>query len=252
MSSLNRALDVLEAFSLEQPEWDLGRLSRHLDQAKPTLHRTLENLKLRGYVHQDPESRRYRLGVRAWEVGAVAMGAFDLQRAARPLLEDLAKTTGEQPTLWLYDNGDAVCVERAEASQRVRSHTRIGTREPAHLLASGRCLLGYVDEDELERVLRTVEDAGGPLTVRRLRQILAEIPERGFDVSRGDRWPDVYAVGAPIRDYTGGAVSAMSVSGPATRFDDDVIAQLGEQVREATSLLSQQLGYRGDDEPTEV
>jgi IclR family transcriptional regulator, KDG regulon repressor len=245
LSSLNRALDVLETFTAEVPEWSLGRLSEHLGTAKPTLHRILGNLKARGYVRQDPDTRRYRLGLRAWEVGVVAMGGFDLQRAAKPLLQDLTETTGEQATLWVYDNGDAVCVERAEASQRVRSHTRIGTREPAYLLATGRCLLAYVDEPELDRVCLFVDGTAGRLTSpEALRRTLATVRERRFDVSRGDRWPDVYAVGSPVWDYTGDVVAAMGVSGPATRFDDGTVPFLSEQVRGASEALSRKLGHQ--------
>lgn len=237
LSSLNKALDVLEAFTFDRPQWSLGELGDHLGLAKPTLRRVLQNLVARGYVRQDPDLRRYRLGMKSWEVGVVAIGGFSLNEVVKPHLRWLAETTGEQATLWVYDQGDGICIDRAEASQRVRSYTRLGTREPAHLLAGGRCVLAYQDAAEFDR-LASQHDVVGDLAEQ-----LARVRERGYEVSHGDRWPDVYAVGSPIRDHTGMAVAALCVSGPAVRFEAAAVERIAKVTVQAATMASEDLGF---------
>ncbi|MGH3343189.1 MAG: IclR family transcriptional regulator [Carbonactinosporaceae bacterium] len=247
LTSLNKALDVLEAFSADRPEWSLSELGAHLGLASPGLYRILRNLEARGYVRQDAGSRRYRLGLKSWEVAAVALDGFALQHAARPWLHALTESTGEQATLWIYDKGEVVCIDRAEGSQRVRSYTRIGTREPAHLLSTGRCLLAFQDEREVARVLGALTDGVGEVVPEGLATRLALIRERGYEVSPGDRWPDVYAVGAPVLDYSGAAVAAIAISGPSSRFDATAVAGFAHDLVETANAASRQLGHRTAD-----
>ena len=176
----------------------------------------------------------------------MALDGFGLQRTARPWLHTLAETTGEQATLWIYDRGDAVCVDRVEGPQRVRSYTRVGTREPAHLLAAGRSLLAFQTESNVTDVLAALADdpdlrAAVP---EGLPARLRDIRERGYDVSEGDRWPDVYAVGAPVRDYAGLAAAAIGVSGPSTRFDPAAVHLIVERLVDAAREVSGQMGHQ--------
>lgn len=237
LSSLNKALDVLEAFTPQDREWSLGDLSARLGLAKPTLRRVLQNLVARGWVRQDDATRRYGLGLKCWEVGMAAVGG-GLSETAGPFLRRAAEATGEQATLWVYDRGDAVCIDRAEASHRVRSFTRLGTREPAHLLAGGCCLLADEDEVEIARVLAASDDPGG--VARRLD----DVRRLGYVVSRGARWHDVFAVAAPLRDRSDTTVAAVSVSGPSARFGEEAIDRIAGAVRAAAAGASVQLGSR--------
>lgn len=244
LTSLNKALDALEAFKVRS-EWTLAQLSAHLELTRPSLYRILRNLEARGYVRQDPQTKRFRLGLRTWELATTAVNEMGLQRALRPELQALVENTGEQATLWAYDHGDAFVLERVESPHRVRSFTPLGTCEPAHLLASGRCLLAFQDEQEIARVL-------GQLTETELRSTFPEgasarferLRAQGFDVSRGDRSPDLYAVAAPVRDYSGGVVAALAISGPSTRFGDSVMDAFAKDIAERARAASRQLGHQ--------
>jgi DNA-binding IclR family transcriptional regulator len=207
------------------------------------LRRLLLNLADRGYVRQDPLTRLYRLGLRCWQLGVVAVGGLGLQALLQPLLLALARQTLEQVTVWVYEDGDAICVQRAEGSQRVRSSTQIGAREPAHLLASGKCLLAGLPADRLAADL-----ARFALPSARLEELRAELAlarQRGYAVSEGDRWAGVSAVAAPVLDHTGTAVASMSVSGPSGRFPADVVLTVAAAVTAATIHASAELGFQG-------
>lgn len=241
LSSVNRALDVLEAFSSTAPERGLSELSRLLGASKPTLHRLLRNLEARGYLRQDPSTRRYRLGLKAWEVGALAVRDLAPQERAQPCLARIATETGEQATLWVHDGDSCVCVGKREGSYPLRTYTRLGVREPAHLMATGRCLLAFAAGADPVASLPLDGQAADAL-----RAQLEVVRRRGYDISRGDRWPDVYAVAAPVRDYTGAAVAALAVSGPRARLKGPRLRQLADLMLQVAGALSGELGGPGD------
>lgn len=243
LSTLNRGLDVLEAFSVSEPQFQLGTLSERTGIAKPTLRRLLTNLVARGYVIQDPETRLYRLGLRCWQLGTASIGGLDWQTMLRPHLDRLAKETLEQVTVWFYDAGEVVCVQRAESSHRVRSSTQIGTREPAHLLAAGMCFLASLDPEVVDADLRRLS-----VTEEELRELhvrLDDVRTHGYAVSEGLRWDDAYAVSAPVRDHTGETTIAMAVAGPGSRLDPATIRRYASMVRETANTASAELGGPG-------
>jgi IclR family KDG regulon transcriptional repressor len=242
-SSLSRALDILEAFSVpnQNPELSLATLYDRTGIPKSTLRRLLRNLIDRGYVRQDANTRLYRLGLRCWELGVFAIGGLDLHRTLTPYLEDLARTTREQVAVWLYEDGECVCVQRADSSQLVRSSTRLGTREPANLMASGRVLMAWRSGLDIERSL--TGRSWNTAAIRRLLTELAAIRSAGYAVNMGERWPELHAVAAPVRDYSNTVICAVSVSGPAQRLDSDAMSQITEELCRVTAGISAELGY---------
>ena len=76
LASVSKALDVLEAFSYEHPEMALGEIALKLKMGKSTVHKVLQTLLVRGFVTQNPSTRRYRLGLRNWQLGALAVGSI--------------------------------------------------------------------------------------------------------------------------------------------------------------------------------
>lgn len=241
LSSLNKALDVLESFTTNDAEQSLAELSARLGLSKPSLHRILHNLTARDYVRRDEQTRRYRLGLRAWEVGIVAISALPWRTQIRSSLEDVVAITNEQATAWVYNEGTVVCIERvADESQRVQSRTRVGQNEPAHSLAAGRALLAFQAPSEVAAV---VERFGLP---KDFSDILQETRSKGYAVSRGERWKEIHAVAAPVLDANGNAVCAVSVSGPATRLTAQLLREHAVTVTSATKELSAQLGYVRD------
>lgn len=233
LASVNRAFDVLETFTPAAPEWGLSALSRELDVGKPTLHRVLKTLTARGYLRQDPDSRVYRLGFRLLQIGQAALVDTPSQAAQRHL-RSLAHQVGEQATLWVLDGDHAVCVLKVAGQRALRTHTELGAREPATLLASGRCLLAHLPPGELERLLGDEASA--------IQTSLSRIRRVGYAVSHGDRWPDVSAVGAPVFDESGSIVAAIAVSSPTSRFDDATFDRAATAVIAAAEGASLDLG----------
>jgi IclR family transcriptional regulator, KDG regulon repressor len=245
VQSLTKALDLLEAFTFEQPEMALGEISLKLGLAKSTVHKVLHTLLVRGYVAQDPVTRRYGLGLRNWQLGSLAAANLDVRRAAATHLHRLAALTGEQVTLWVPEQQVAVCVERVDSRHQVRTYTRLGMVANPLDLASGRCLLAFRPQAELAELLPVLlcghEASVDPEGVAAR---LAGIAKQGYDVT--DRSPETQGVGvaAPVRDHAGRPVAAVAVSGPVIRFDDEAVEVLVPHVVDVAGQISAELGFR--------
>lgn len=244
VQSLTKALDLLEAFTFEEPEMALGEISAKLGLAKSTVHKVLRTLLVRGYVAQDPVTRRYRLGLRNWQLGSLVAASLDVRQAAGPHLHRLAALTGEQVTLWVPEQEVVVCVECIDSRHQLRTCTRPGMVANPLDLASGRCLLAHRPPAELAGLLPVLVRCHEPVVdPEDVAGRLAGIAERGYDVT--DRSPATEGIGvaAPIRDHAGRAVAAVTVSGPVDRFDEEAVGVLVPHVLGVAGRVSAELGF---------
>ncbi|HEY8370851.1 MAG TPA: IclR family transcriptional regulator [Thermodesulfobacteriota bacterium] len=245
LRSVDRALALLECLAgLPQPA-ALGDLARRLMVSKAGAFRLLATLKRRGFVRQ-LEDGRYALGLRCWEVGWAVLGEGGIREAAAPTMAALVEQTGESVHLAVYDAGDVVYIDKREGSQPVRAYSHVGGRAPAHCVATGKVLLAFAGEAEWERVMRAGLRRFTPRTIVDpvdLRSELAAVRAQGYSLNRGEWRAEVAGIAAPIRDFTGGVVAAIGISGLATHYTAARIRQMVPQVQAAAAEVSRQLGF---------
>jgi IclR family acetate operon transcriptional repressor len=246
LKTLRKGLDVLESLADEREALSLTALAERLREAQPVVFRVLRTLEERGYVEQDAASRRWRLGVRTWEIGCRAVTRTGLVEAARPLLKTLNEFTEETSYLAVVRGTDTVYLDTMVGLEPLRVYAEPGFRVPLYLTASGKAILAFSSAgDLLERVLALDMKKQTPLTVTRsgLRARLAEIRRTGISLNRGERRTDVSAVAAPVFDRAGECVAALGVSGPTQRFTGDRLERVIESVRKAAHEVSAKLGW---------
>ncbi|MCD6401130.1 MAG: IclR family transcriptional regulator [Anaerolineales bacterium] len=247
--SVLRALDLLEAFPSYGPEIGLTSIATTLGLNKATAYRLLAALEMRGFVERCPESRKYRLGVRSFELGAYFQSQLDIRRLAFPFLREMVEQTQESAFLCIREGDDALCVERVEAEYQVNIFTlRVGGREPLHCGGAPRALLSGLDEQELKAYAqRTGLPAFTPYTINSLPALLKDVAntkKKGTVVSKEDVVEGIAAIGAPIYDYRGNIVGAISLSGLVARYNRKRVKELTEVVVANAAKISSQLGYR--------
>jgi IclR family acetate operon transcriptional repressor len=249
--SVARALDLLEVFLNETNEPTLADLITATRLPRRTAQRLLTVLEQRGYVDRDPDSRRYRIGVRLFELGARFHNQLDIRRAALPELTLLVEQTQQAAFLCIRDGDDALCLERVGSRHRVRLFAlQLGERQLLHCGAAPRALLaGLSDVDILAFAQRTSLPRFTPHTITTPEALLADAHqtrERGFVLSDQDVTIGIAAVGAPVCDHTGQVAAAISVSGLAASYTPERVGELADAVRAAARVLSARLGYRPD------
>jgi IclR family KDG regulon transcriptional repressor len=246
VSAVLKALRLLECFSHDEPEQGLAALARGAELNKSTAHRLLGTLETAGWVERTPDAR-YRLTLRAFELGSIVVDNLDLRREAGPVMSDLVSRAGETAYLVVPDGLGALCLERVEGRRLVRLLVLdVGKSLPLTVGGGPVSLLAYRD-DLLEQVLErgfsvfTDESIADEAT---LRTRLQEVRHRGCAISREDVTPGVCAIGAAVFDAEGVAVAALSVSGLTAGFAGDGEAAKCEHVMRAAAMLSARLGYR--------
>jgi DNA-binding IclR family transcriptional regulator len=246
IAAITRGLDVLAAFERPPHAFGASELARQLGMTKNHVFRVLKTFEERGFVRRVDD--RYMVGMRAFEVGQLALKGMDVVRIARPVVRALHERTDETVHLAVLDTTslEAVCVERIESSHPVRLSAEVGRRSPLHAGACPKLLLAYLPDAEREAVL----ERGLPAFTRRtatsaaeLRQELEHIRGSGYAVSDEDLDTGAAAVAAPIRDWTGQVVAAISVAGPIGRVRDELTTTLRDEVIAAGDRVSIELGY---------
>lgn len=247
LQSLNHALDVIEALSGSDSDMGVSEISKAIALSKGAVHRILANLAERGYV-EARGSGRYRLGLKLWETGANVPRQRRVREAASQHMHDLMEQFNENVLLVIYDRGEVVYLDSIATEEAVRTYSPIGGRSPAHAVASGKVLLAYQSPRERERYLATELVSFTERTItspQQLEETLEEIRSRGFATNIGEKRLDVNGVAAAIQDSAGAPAAALSISGPAYRFTEDVLEKAAQSLLATTGEISSQLGYSG-------
>ena len=240
MTAARKVLDVLGSFGPDARQMSLSAIARRSGLALSTAHRVVGELVEWGALERE-EDGRYRVGLRLWEVGALAPRGLALRDAAMPFMEDLYEVTHEVVQLAVREGTELVFIERIAGRTSVGVHTRVGGRFALPPSGAGLVLLAFAPTEVQEQVLSApleVFTAHTIVDATRLRSLLAEV--RQTDVALSDRQvtTDSQSVGAPVRRADGTVAAAVSVVIHAGSMDTTA---LGALVRNAARGISRSL-----------
>jgi IclR family transcriptional regulator, KDG regulon repressor len=247
VKSANRALDIFELLAAEAHGLTVSEISDRLGLARSSTHGLVRTLQSRGYL-MDGGSRRYHLGARLIQLGLNVADQLELRTAARGPLERLVASTGDTALLVVPEAGELLYVDKVlSAARDVRTDPRIASRRPLHCSSLGKALLAAVDD---ESALSVVDEIGlervTEFSIADRDELLADLERtrrRGYAVDRQEALLGVWCVGAPVRDHTGRAVAAISLSTIREFFDPETA---GPQVNAAAVEISRAMGWKGD------
>lgn len=246
VAAVKKAVEVLLAVSEGPEPVSLSEVSLRTGVPIATARRLLLTLVETSLIRR--EGKGYSLGVRAFEIGKRAEERIDLIEVAKPHLRRLSDETGENANLAVLDGTDVVYLTCEECSKMVRAFTVSGARVPAHATGVGKVLLSGLSDDEIQELYKDVPFVRFTgRTVSALPDLLEEVREareRGYALDEGEREDGVLCVAAPVREYGGRMVAAVSVSGPSARLQRQrTPAQ--KKTLECASAISRSLGWRG-------
>lgn len=244
-ATADRAIDVLLLFTEQQPVLTAEAVSERLGMPRSTTYRYLQSLRSSGLVEDDTSSGGFRLGSEILRLARVARQGLGLSELALPIMQELAKQTGESVILTRRAGQHVICIERVESVHRVRLSYERGQVLPLHAGASAKVLLAFLPQNEIEAVLST-----GPFpryTSRTmtdhetLRQQLEVIRTRGYAMSEGEVDDGVRGIAAPIWGANGEIAAGLSVAGPAFRLNEQALPHVIEAVQAAARKISERL-----------
>ncbi|MFF4489347.1 IclR family transcriptional regulator [Streptomyces sp. NPDC001544] len=247
-SAPDRLLSVLAAFDHEHPALCLTDISRRAGLTLTTAHRLVAALTGWGALERDPDGV-YHVGLRLWEIAALAPRGLALRQIALPYLEDLYEATHENVQLAVRDGSEVVYIEWISGRSAVGVHIRVGARWPLHATGVGLALLAHADTAFQEEYCAGPLTSFTPYTITdpaRLRRVLAEVRRSGVAVSDRQVTDDALSVAADVRGPGGAVVAAVSVVVPQQAAQVPVLAPA---VRLAARGISRALGWQPERTP---
>jgi IclR family transcriptional regulator, KDG regulon repressor len=250
---LAHVCEILDCFTQERTDLGVRELARLTGLTTSTTGRLLQEMKERGILQQNPESKTYSMGIRILNWSGVYLATLDIRAVAMPIMTELQQLSRETISLYLLDGTDRVCVERLESPQNVRIVARLGLRLPLYAGSAGKVILAFLNEDRQEHILATVPLQ--PFTqhtitdLKVLRAELVKIRQQGYAFSHGEWIQDASGVAAPIYGPDRQVTGALTISGPSQRFSQDVIERYGRDAVNAAMDISRLLGYTSHSSP---
>lgn len=248
VSSLERALDLLEVFSDKEAALTGSELAERLNTRAGTIYPTLKTLEEYGYLQRD-EGKRYHLGFKFLEKGKIILDQLDLREVAEPHLRRLAEESQANAHLAVLYNGQVMYLDREEGYPTTTIRDIVGRSAPAYCTALGKVLLANLDESILGSFLQAQELR--PLTPNtitdhaELEEELQKTRARGYAIDREEFHEGVVCIAAPARDYQGRVTSAISISFPRSRFSNSEDREpLIQQVVHTARLISSAQGFQ--------
>jgi len=231
--AVERALDILLCFSRETPELSMTQIAEQVGMHKSTVHRLLATLENKRFLERDPLTGIYRPGIRLLQMAALALEHNDLRQLAAPLLRQLCEQHRENVNLTVLDGVDVVYLDVLESPQRVKLAASSGQRLPAFCTASGKAILAFLPEEEVQQILTK----GMPKHTRHtiaspedLFKNLRNARKLGFAISEQEYEDGINAIAAPILDRNHLPVASISIAGPSFRLSHERMLELGPLV----------------------
>jgi DNA-binding IclR family transcriptional regulator len=235
--TLARGLKLLDLIAAGHEGVAVRDLAAAIGLPRSIVQRLLQTLEAEGFLERHPSQVGFRLAIKLWSLGCIAIRRLNVREVARPVLEELARKTNEMVKIGVLDGHDVVYVDGIECPRAVRAYVPIGGRLPAHSIATGKAILAYLPAGSLDEIFASTDAAALARDLERTRK-------RGYAINRGERDQEVSAIAAPLFDAHGDAIGSVGVIMPSSRLTSGNTPQLGSLVSDAAADISGKLGYR--------
>jgi IclR family transcriptional regulator, KDG regulon repressor len=248
IQSLGRAFAILEEVARHREGIGLADLSKRVGLHNSTAFHLVKTMVSLGYIRQEKDTKRYRVGRPLFALAASSLDEIEMVNVATPVLEDLARDTGES-SHFAVRMGDAVTViARTSGPGAFQLTDRVGVVRPAHCTALGKIILAALRPDQLQRYLERVELK--PSTEKSITDIavlgreIEEIRRSGIAFDDGEFNLEVRCVAVPVRDFTGQIIGALGISGPVWRLSIQALQSRAKMLQGAANRLSADFGAK--------
>ena len=243
--SVERAISVLMSVADSSDSLGLSEISRSVGLDKATALRLIATLENQGLIRQEQNTRRYILGPAVSRL--INPLNTDFRRISKPHMEKLVRSTGEAVCLMIQRGFERFIAEAISAEYELCMAPRIGSAVPIYAGASGKCILAFLDSEEVDEVIKVTKlkqvTKNTVSSAQSLRRQLAKIRRQGYAISQGETHSGGAAVAAPIFDRTGAVAAAVDLRGPQLRLDRVRLNKLAPQVVQCANAISRDLGF---------
>ena len=244
IQSVDRAIEILSCFD-QNEKLGVTEISKMTSLHKSTAFNLISTLEKAGLLSKDLASNKYQLGIELFRLGTLVN--YNLRKMCRPYLEKLVEEYSETVNLVAKNESLIIYLEKVESPHSMRISTNEGQKVPMYTTAAGKSILATFPEDEIEKIIQDIEyQKFTNYTISNSDELITHLKlvnENGYAEDIQEYELGLTCVAAAIRDYTGKANYAISVSGPHSRMTKEVRKRIGRTLVEYTDELSKKLGY---------
>jgi DNA-binding IclR family transcriptional regulator len=253
VQSLGRAFAILEEVARHRGGIGLADLSKLVGLHNSTTFHLAKTMVTLGYIRQEKDSKRYRVGRPLFALAASALDEIEMVNVATPVLEDLSRDTGESSHFAVRMGDAVVVIARTSGPGAFQLTDRVGVVRPANCTALGKVILASLRPDQLARFLERVElKASTEKSITEIPALLREVEEirrSGIAFDDGEFNLEVRCAAVPVKDFTGQIVGALGISGPIWRLSIQALQSRAKIVQAAADRLSAGFGAKGPAPP---
>ncbi len=246
IQAVNRAIKILDFISSNHMA-RLADISRGVGLNKSTTHGLITTLEAMGCIRQDPSTGRYALGLKLFELGQAVLANMDIRTVAMPFLLELSRKYEETVHLAILSGNEVIYIDKVDSPRSIRIVSKVGGRNPAYCTGVGKVLLAGLTNEELNRLLATIEFRPiTPNTITNsfaLMEEITKIRQDGYATDNGEIDEGLSCVAAPIRNHLGVVTAAISLSGPMARVFTGNTSRLVADVIYCARQISGQFGF---------
>lgn len=250
-NSLDKALELLNYFTMEVPIRGLSEISRDSSIPKATVYRLFNTFEKNGFLQKvdiEGKQNQYKLGIRFFELGMIVSQSIELKEIAIPFMRKLRDLLNEDVQLAIRENNHAIYIEKLVCTHPVRLFTKIGRIAPLSAGACSRAILSFLDDKDINKILEEEEfEKYTDVTIMNKEELWEKIYESrqmGYTISFGELEPQTVSVGVPIFDYSKNVIASISVAGPEQRFNDGLLPLIIKETKKTAKEISKVLGYK--------
>ncbi|HCL90293.1 MAG TPA: hypothetical protein DHW70_03115 [Candidatus Atribacteria bacterium] len=245
IKSIDKALGLLEFLSVNEQETGITEISKNLHLGLSTVHRILFTLKSRGYVIQNLNTKKYRLGIKLFTLGCAVQSTKRLVEITKPYLKQLSQSTNETANLAILEGKEVIYLDTIGSPEILRTEIMAGTRTPAHCAALGKALLAFISDGEFKSLYKKDEPLSSLTSksissLEELKKHLKKVKEQGYAVDREEYKIGINCISVPIFGRNGEAIAAISITGPASRFTIDEMGKVKDKLMTISKEISNQ------------
>lgn len=243
---VDRVFDIIEQLAVSNTPLSLSDLAQATNLSKSTIHRLLASMCARHYVEKDSNGM-YTIGYKLMETVSLHINSMELLTEAKPFLSNLMRELHLTAHMGILDGCDVIYLEKLDIYPNTMLYTQVGFRSPAYCSSMGKCLLSCLSGDELEDALYHCDfkryTANTITDIHAFKRYLRTVRRQGWAMDDEEYQTGHRCIGAPVYDYRGTAVAAISASGSVRQLSDSVLDSVIAEVKQVAANLSRRMGY---------
>lgn len=244
--AVQKAIAVLNCFTAPgAASLSMTEVSTMTGRTASSVSRLLSALEAGGLVQRDEKTGRYTLGLQLVALAGAALGGNALYTVGHPHLVRLAASSGETANLCVLDGWQVLTIDEVQSAQSIKLSGWVGMRHPLHATASGKVLLAALPPEHREVIIAAGLPAVTSQTLtgqERLLRELERVQDEGYALTVEELAAGLTGVAAPIQDYTGTVVAAITVGGPSFRIAGRHLEDCIALITTEASAVSRELG----------